>query len=268
MKFTTVVCLILLVVPYSLQWGQNGHEIVAQIASTRLTARAQSRVSQMIGSKTLEEISTLPDDYAHSTQGKWSAPCHYADLPTGASKFEMKFCPDFCVVKSVDNYTDILHSESNSVIKCNYGSGVEPCALEFLVHFVGDIHQPLHVGWESDLGGNTVKCDFFGKSTNLHSVWDTSIIMKWNPDVDSAVAFLQNMIKSDPTTVNKYLSDMDPLDWADESHDLVESTVYDYDTKNGVAQIDEDYYNRNLPLIWQRLIAASVRLAQAIEDNI
>jgi len=263
-----IISLILILVNSALQWGQQGHQMVAQIASNRLSSKVSSIVKQFLGDKTLAQVSTLPDIYVHTNAGDWSGPCHYADLPTGATHFKWEYCPGFCVVKSVQNYTKILDSEANKVVKCKYGDEIEPCALEFLTHYVGDIHQPLHIGWESDLGGNTIKADFFGKMANLHSVWDTSIIAKWNPDINTAIEFIEKMIKENPDQVNKYLSDMNAVSWADESHDLIKSTVYDFKTENGVAIIDEAYYERNLPLIWQRLIAASVRLGKAIEDSL
>jgi len=259
-----VVFSVLLCIPVSLQWGQEGHSIIAQIAADRLSAQVTATIAQFIGSETLAEIAPLPDDYDHTTAGRWSAPCHYADLPRGSVKFEWSYCPDFCVVKSIGNYSTILQSEVNNIVPCDFTNGIEPCALEFLVHYVGDVHQPLHVGYADDEGGNTVKADFFGKKTNLHAVWDTSIIVKWNNNLDSAVEYLENMIKQEPDLVDKYLSDMNPVDWATESHGYVISTVYNYTSKSNIAQIGQEYYDTNLPIIEQRLIAAGVRLAQLL----
>jgi len=261
----TVFFTIFLFVHSSYQWGQEGHSIIAQIAADRLSSKASAIITKFIGSETLAQIAPLPDDYDHTDEGRWSAPCHYADLPKGASTFEWSYCPDFCVVKSVGNYSTILGSETNNIQACDFTNGVEPCALEFLVHYVGDIHQPLHVGWGYDEGGNTVKADFFGKRTNLHAVWDTMIIEKWNKDMDSAVQYLEGLIKQEPDLVTKYLSDMNPVDWADESHSVVLTNCYNFTSHSGVAQIEQDYYETNLPIIWQRLIAAGVRLGKLLE---
>jgi len=261
-----VVLSILLCVPISLQWGQEGHSIIAQIAADRVSDKVTAIITKFIGSETLAEIAPLPDDYDHTSEGRWSAPCHYADLPKGAVTFNWTDCPNFCVVKRIGNYSTILTGEVNNIVPCDFTNGVEPCALEFLVHYVGDIHQPLHVGYAYDEGGNEVKADFFGKKTNLHACWDTNMIERWNSDLDSAVQFLEEMIQNEPALVNKYLSDMNPVDWADESHGYVISTVYNFTTQNGEAQIDQEYYATNLPIIYQRLIAAGVRLAQVLEN--
>ena len=80
--------------------------------------------------------------------------------------------------------TAILSGQASNPFQCDYTLGVEPCALEFLTHFVGDIHQPLHVSYADDRGGNSVEVHFFNEKTNLHECWDTKIIEKWTSSVD------------------------------------------------------------------------------------
>jgi len=177
-------------------------------------------------------------------------------------------CPDLCVVKSIQNYTSILQGEQP--FNCDFTEGDEPCALEFLTHFVGDAHQPLHISYEYDRGGNEVKVSFFGQQTNLHSVWDTSIIDKWNNDWQSASSELQDYIDQNPNIVDVYTINMDPLEWADESFGYVQSTCYNFTEgleNDGTIYLGDTYYNRNLPIVQQRLIAGGLRLA-AVFDNI
>jgi hypothetical protein len=103
----------------------------------------------------------------------------------------------------IQNLEILQNGEGNA---CDGEKGVEPCALSFLVHFVGDSHQPLHVSYGSDRGGNEVKADFFGSQTNLHSVWDDSFISKaWNDEVSQATIELEGMIQSNPNAVSKYI---------------------------------------------------------------
>lgn len=251
----------------SLQWGKEGHKIVAQIAQNRLSKEASKVVYQFIGTKTLADIAPFPDDYDHSGVGRWSATCHYINLPRSANGFGLEDCGGCCVAIAINNYTDILSSqqEKNLFVSCPTSDTAEPCALTFLVHYIGDIHQPLHVSYYDDRGGNEVQASFFGKSSNLHEVWDVNIIQRWNSHIDSAVKELETMIRHNETQVHHYLSTMDAAAWANESYDYVLDTVYQYTRgKNGEAIIDEDYYSRNLPLIQQRLIAAGVRLSQVL----
>jgi len=140
--------------------------------------------------------------------------------------------------------------------------GAEPCALEFLVHFIGDIHQPLHVGWENDLGGNECDVTWFGKKTNLHSVWDTSILEKWTTSIPEALDYLHKYIKDHPDIEKQYLESTNPVSWAAESFTSVVKSVYDFPgTCASIPALGEEYYTQHIPIVQQRLIAAGLRLA-------
>jgi len=244
-------------------WGEQGHKIVADIALSMLNSQALSNSNLYTGSKTLPDIAPLPDIYDHTSEGAWSEPCHFVNLDKDETEFnETRDCPSFCVVKSIQNYTSILSTETGSPTPCDYDKTVEPCPLEFLVHFVGDVHQPLHVSYGSDRGGNEVKVTFFGTKTDLHAVWDTGIITHWKKDWTEASAALQAMIQQEPDLVKQYESDTDPRDWANESFQYVRTVCYNFTTpSDGVPKLGEVYYDDNLPIIQQRLIAAGVRLA-------
>jgi len=249
-------------------WGADGHRMIAQIASGMLTDEASNIVSQFIGDKTLADIAPLPDDYAHTPQGEWSAPCHYCNLPKNATEFEMDYCPGFCVVKSIQNYTTRLAKQQSNPTPCDFDTGVEPCPLEFLVHYVGDVHQPLHVGYGYDEGGNTVKITFFGTSGNLHQTWDDLMIWRWegNNDWSWGADQLEALMQASNETnlIKEYLSITDPITWANESFQYVRTTVYNFTgsdlKRQQVPDLGEVYYARNLPIVFQRLIAAGVRL--------
>jgi len=250
---------------FSWSWGKQGHMMVAQIAADRLSSQASNIVSQFIGpSYSLAQIAPLPDDFDHTSEGRWSEPCHYCNLPRDATSFEMKYCPNECVVKSIKNYTSILSGEQP--FQCNFDRGIEPCALEFLVHYVGDVHQPLHVSYADDEGGNKVEVEFFDRRMNLHAVWDEGIIERWNNDFESATQELESMIAANTTQVNRYLKVVDPVIWANESFTYVLDTVYDFNvsSKGALPRLGSAYYDRNLPIVKQRLIAAGVRLGQLL----
>eukprot|EP01117_Protostelium_nocturnum_P007898 TRINITY_DN281_c0_g1_i1.p1 TRINITY_DN281_c0_g1~~TRINITY_DN281_c0_g1_i1.p1 ORF type:complete len:298 (+),score=55.17 TRINITY_DN281_c0_g1_i1:76-894(+) len=244
-------------------WGQEGHKIVAKIASDRLSTGTKRYIAQFLSGtpySTLPQIAPLADDYDHSPSGRWSSPCHYVNLPKTAKHYSNQYCGQCCVVGAIGNYTTRLQKESKSPIKCQFGTGVEPCPLEFLTHYTGDVHQPLHVSYASDAGGNKVKVNFFGKETNLHSVWDTYIIQKWQSDVDSAVTQLEQMIRSSPGNVTNIEKVTSPSDWADESFQIVLNNVYKFTGKT----LGQAYYQANLPIIQWRLIAGGLRLAKTL----
>ncbi len=112
------------------------------------------------------------------------------------------------------------------------------------MHFVGDIHQPLHVrlvrdklltrvqvSYADDEGGNKVFASFFGERKNLHEIWDEKLLEKWNSDTLAASKELLEMIHKQPELVEKYTQSINPIDWAEESYQLLLSNVYDYKMK-------------------------------------
>jgi len=255
-----LLLLVLLQCAPNFGWSTEGHQIVAQIADDYLTHKTKTAIKPFLNGKTLSEISTLPDPYRSTSQGKWTAPCHYVNLPSNAQHYQASYCGEYCVVESVYNYTNIL---SKNPHVCDYSKGVEPCALEFLTHYVGDIHQPLHAGWASDKGGNAVDVYYYNTLTNLHSVWDHNIITQWNPNVQSAVAELESNITTEE--IKKITESMDASDWADESFQYVRTVVYEFTTyKNGDPWLQGPYFDQQLPVIKYRLTAGGIRLAQLL----
>jgi hypothetical protein len=257
-----------LVIPFSFQWGQEGHQIVANIASTLISNEALNGVTSFLGSNSMAEVAPFPDSYDHTAEGRWSSPCHYVNLPRNATVFEWSFCGTCCVIGAINNYTKILASEVNNPVSCSISDdSVEPCALIFLIHYIGDVHQPLHVGYGDDAGGNDVKVEFFGEKSELHAVWDTKIIEKWDKNVDSASSKLEAIIKDNPNLIAQYTATMDPVNWGDESFEIVRTVCYNFTTNsNGDGIIGTDYYDYTLPIIHDRLIGAGIRLAYTLNS--
>jgi len=253
-------------------WGADGHMMIAEIAQSMLTDKAMEIVTQFIGNnRTLADVAPLPDDYAFTPQGNWSRPCHFCNLPRGATNFTYpEDCPGFCVVRSIFNYTDILRKTQANPTECAFGTGVEPCALIFLVHFVGDVHQPLHVGFGYDEGGNLVPVTFYNEPTELHHVWDDNMIWKWSDNNwQQGESDLENIMSNETGTVKDYIKVTNPIDWADESFHYVLTTCYDYGNGSIVddtPELGEWYYDKNILIVQQRLIAAGVRLGTLLNN--
>jgi len=240
-------------------WGEVGHAIIADIGQALLTAPATQALQKYIPGKKMDQVSSVPDDYDHTPEGRWSEPLHFVNMQRGQTQFNFQEdCSKApgCVVSAIQNYTAVLKSQ--------YSSGKyfdsEPNALVFIIHFVGDSHQPLHIGYTDDLGGNTVKCSFFGVQTELHAVWDTYMIQRYNKDHNSFAQELLQTIKSNSTMLPYYSRIMNPVDWANESFDLVRNNVYVGVSGNN-PNLSDSYYNANLPIVKLRLMAAGIRLA-------
>jgi hypothetical protein len=162
--------------PYlSFCWGVIGHRVVAEIAQDHLTHRAKKELRKLIGKETLAQWANWADFIKSDTTRTWNhtSKWHYVDLPANLDKDE--FIAALKKLPGENLYTQILET-SKEVADHSLPIGQRQIALRFLIHLVGDLHQPLHVGREEDQGGNKIKVSWFEKSTNLHSVWDNSLV--------------------------------------------------------------------------------------------
>lgn len=278
--------------PCCICWGEDGHRMIADAAYELLSDKAKEGVDSLLPTGyTLADVSTYADEYANSPNGKWSAKLHFANLPLNVSEFVLHpACNDGCVVTAIANYTEQLRSnhsyipadvKQSSLLGGYYVS--EPTPLEFVVHFVADVHQPLHVSWEIDAGGTEIKVVYNGESTELHFIWDVSMLDQWcNNNWRNGSALLQAEIKQNPYLVAQYEAITDPSIWANESFWLSQTTVYNFQPSTGLKPheitlmrnrrsddgyvLPAAYYVRNIPVIQHRLIAAVVRLATLLNS--
>lgn len=149
-------------------------------------------------------------------------------------------------------------------------------ALRFVVHLVGDLHQPLHLGRASDFGGNDFRVTWFGRQTNLHSVWDGSIVgrridLDFGGDETKFLTYLLKKLGTEPwrSSIRRWRACRSggavcPQEWAQESADYVCKVVYNGIT-NGTA-LTEAYYNRAIPVVEETIVKGAVRLANVINE--
>lgn len=249
----------------ALAWGKTGHRVVAAIADTQLSGLARAQVQQILGpGESLDEAANWPDEMRAAPGNFWqktSTPWHYVTLngiiydhaPTEGDALEA------------------LSRFSKTLQDPNASRADKQLALRFIVHLVGDLHQPLHVGKCCDRGGNDVKVTWFGKPTNLHAVWDSQL-----PD-DEQLSFSELATKLErhisPQDVVKWW-DVNPRDWISESgeiRDTLYPTARDMSKppkgkkpRKGAAVLPELSYNyvfKFTPVMERRLSQGGVRLA-------
>src|SRR5262245_53815324 len=165
--------LTLFVWPLSLlAWGSEGHRLVARIAEAQLTETTRAQVAAILGpNRTLVSIATWADDVRR--QRAATAPWHYINIPITEAHLNMsRDCPgNDCVVAKISQLQKALQDPATV-------PEARAEALMFLVHFIGDIHQPLHCGDNHDHGGNEVQVELAGRPMNLHSAWDSGMIVR------------------------------------------------------------------------------------------
>src|SRR5690606_665275 len=236
-------------------WSAEGHRIVAHIADAGLTPEARAEVERLLEGEavpTLAGVSTWADELRDTDPeaGKRSARWHYINFD-GRCGFEPpRDCKNnHCIITQTNRLYRVLADPDRDVAE-------RARALKFVVHFVGDMHQPLHASPRDDKGGNDYQVNLHGEGSNLHRIWDGTIIARRDLAAeDHAEALLEETPPHDPTLA----SDRPLVEWALESCRLVEAgKVY---PAEGVHVIDEAFLDERLPLAEQRLRDAGLRLA-------
>lgn len=244
-------------------WGPIGQEAVAQIAFLNLTPSAASKVKQILGNDEFAESANWADQIKQAREWKHTATYHYTSVEDDSSYFEtLASSPSTKqnqgdVVLAIAKSLIILRDAKASVTNKKY-------ALKFLIHFVGDIHQPLHVGRSADKGGNAITVNWYGKNLNLHWLWDGAIIETAFADKLEAVPagqqslWLANYLLAKNSRANRYEGKLDIEDWINGSFAL-RPLVYDgYDASN------DSYMNATLPHAESQMLKAGLNLAATL----
>jgi len=266
-------------------WGPTGHITVATIAQGLLNEHATEAVLKLLPDNQgqLAQIANWADEVKDEPGYEWSKPLHFINTPDWACDYDRsRDCiyedvKDFCVDTAIQNYTKRVQDQSLPFDQQNE-------ALKFLTHFVGDIHQPLHVGFLGDEGGNLLNGEFLSESTTLHDIWDTHIIDElisenFNGNETALPAYLLQEILSGSyagqapqwrTCSDSTADDACSPQWAGES--VVLACNYSYVEADGKTHIENnfdlemDYYTRNVPIVELQLARGGVRLANVLNE--
>ena len=240
----------------ALAWGKTGHRVVAAIADSQLSGLARAHVREILGpGESLDEAATWPDDMRSDPAGFWqktASPWHYVTV-NGTTYDHAPSEGD--AIQALDHFRKVLRDPNANLAD-------KQLALRFIIHLVGDLHQPFHAGKCCDKGGNDVKVTWFGKPTNLHAVWDSAMVDEEQLSFSELAAKLERHI-SDREIIQWW--DIDPRDWVKESAE-VRDPLYPAPSTSGerdanVPDLSFSYVYRFTPLMEKRLSQAGVRLA-------
>lgn len=251
--FTTIFLTCLLLAPLP-AWGPTGHRIVGQIAMNHLSAKAKLEIEKILGHHDLALVSNWADEIRGQDEYRYLAPWHYVSINDDETYESSPKNPKGDVVQAILKCEATLKDASQPKAK-----RVE--ALKLLVHFVGDVHQPLHVGRREDRGGNEIDVIFFDEPTDLHKVWDSKMINFRQLSFTEYARFLDHYSASDL----QKLQGASILDWVAESKSYREK-VYTFDRYKEhegkeVPNLRYEYRDIAVPIIEQRLAESGVRLA-------
>ncbi|OAY74968.1 Endonuclease 1 [Ananas comosus] len=231
----------------------------------------------------LSALCVWPDQIRHWYKYRWTSSLHFIDTPDQACNFaysrdchDPHGAKDMCVAGAVRNFTNQLlhyrHGTSDRKYGPDYPDNFTE-ALLFLSHFMGDIHQPMHVGFTSDQGGNTINLHWFRHKSNLHHVWDREIILTaladyYDKDMDVFQEDLQNNftsgIWSDDTSSWGDCDDLFscPTKYATESITL--ACKWGYEGVNEGDTLSDNYFNSRMPIVAKRIAQGGVRLGMIL----
>ncbi len=254
---TTIIFALMVITTGVVQaWGGYGHRVVGEIAETQLTPYAKAKVAELLEGESLADVSTWADTVRPDRPE--TAPLHYVNFPRDLSKPRQQ---DLLNAKG-NVYTAIV-GYSNLVIDESRPVPDRAEALKFVVHFAGDLHQPLHCGLAEDRGGNDVRVTMpDGSQSNLHRVWDSGILNSGVPMSEPDYASkLMNGAGADK--LSELTREANVAAWIAESR--AAAMTYAYDLPEGSSpRVSADYLQSNLPVVEERLLAAGVRLGALV----
>jgi hypothetical protein len=239
-----------------ISWGPLGHHIVGEIAENHLTPKAKMAVHQLLGHETLADVSSWADDIR--SQEQETAPWHFLNLPTGLSFNDFRKRVETMPAGNVYNAILSMEQTLKDSTAPKY-KRVE--ALKFLVHFVGDAHQPMHVSRAEDKGGNSIAMAYNNEPTNLHAIWDSKILEQ---DGTNAGQLAAKYDHATPAQIKKWQSDP-VIIWVWESYQISSLLYAEVDTMK-TTNVGKDYYDAHITIVQQRLEKAGIRLAGVLNS--
>lgn len=246
------VCLVCLsmfvVVAEACAWGQKGHDVTCTIASRHLSKKARKQIRRLLNGRSMVYWSNWLDNASHTPQYAYTKTWHYKNVDDGVAYENAPIEPKGDVVVALQK---LMHDLSDA----KADDAQKTLALKMFIHLVGDMHQPMHMGHKTDLGGNLHTLRFFGRDTNLHSIWDTDVLEyghKW-----SHAEWAEELDRVGKDEMQKICQGtLD--DWAQETQHLA-TEIYDATPQD--ANLSYDYLAQWTPVVEKQLLRGGLRLA-------
>lgn len=235
-------------------WGPMGHELIGELAEPMLKPASKHKIKQLLGDESISHATTYLDRMRSQKDTFWqktASPWHYVTVPSSQNYQQHKHAP-----KKGDAYTALMHY-SKQLGQSN-NPEQQKLALYFVLHLVGDLHQPLHAGNGEDRGGNDFDVYFQKKRTNMHRLWDSQMLATqkqsyWLKTLSAKISAL-------PSNSKQQWNNSTTIDWINESVTIRQNI---YPTKEKI-HINQSYLQSSLAITEQRIMQAAVRLAHQL----
>ncbi len=234
-----------------LTWGKTGHRVVGQIAENHLSKRAKNTIEEILKGESLAMSANFMDWIKAEPSYDHMNPWHYCTIPDDKTYEEAGVPEESDAIQTINRLIGELKTKK-------FTDEDEAFALKCLVHLIGDIHQPLHVGNGNDRGGNDISIRFFRMERNLHSLWDSGMIDH------EQLSYTEYAIALDKVSDTKVmqLQNSTLMDWIYESRDL-RPEIYDYPESGNLSW---RYVYDHKHIMDRRLLEAGIRLAGVLNE--
>ena len=251
MKLILIVLAFIFIDSEFSKWGQIGHYTSGDIAGVHLNEKARGEMERILGNESLAMASVWMDDIRSDDDYNYTSDWHWVTIPDGKSYDETGKNPNGDIIWALEKLIGELKAGGLTETE-------EREKLKMVIHMIGDIHQPLHVGTGDDRGGNDVRVEWMGESSNLHRVWDSDMIR-------SRELSYTELAKEINHPTDEQITEWQSAtvrEWAEESKSY-RHQVYDISRNN---RLGYEYRYKNFDLVKKRLLQAGVRIAGVINE--
>lgn len=234
-------------------WGQKGHDVTCAIAQEHLSRKASKSVNEIFEGKSMVYWANWLDNASHTPQYSYTSTWHYKNIDADETY-------DNAVLNESGDVVTAINAQVEALRSGKLDKEQQAIALRMLVHLVGDVHCPMHMGHKSDRGGNKWQVQFFNNGKNLHSIWDTDVLeschkwtySEWAKEIDVCDKKAAAQIVTGG-----------PDDWGRETYAI---TTEIYNTTPVGAKLSYDYISEWAPTVEQQLLKGGLRLAKLLNE--
>lgn len=255
--FYLLACLFVMNTTDVMAWGTTGHRVVAEVAEQNLSKKAKKSIGKIIGNQKLAYWANWPDFVKSDAKFKMNDGWHYVNIEPAADKAtclaSLELTPEENLYKKLQFLVGELKNNNNLTeeTKQQY--------LYYIIHMVGDAHQPMHVGRAGDLGGNKVTVEWFGERTNIHTLWDSKLV-DFEKYSYTEYANVLNIIDKD---AKSKIQAGTLGDWLYESH-VIANGIYAEAEKN--TKLKYEYHYLNKEVVENQMLKGGLRLARILNE--
>ena len=233
-------------------WGKTGHRVTGEVAQRYLTRKAKKAIDKLLHGQTLAEVSNYADDIKSDPDYRKYGPWHYVNMPGDKNYGDVEPNPSGDIIIAIRHCISVLKDENSPIADKEF-------YLKLLVHFIGDLHQPMHIGRTEDRGGNDIQIRWFDHGSNLHRLWDSDMIDHYGMSYTE----LANKLPKPNKKEIKELQEGDILIWIDDTHEITNEL---YDSVEVGQELGYAYSYKYWPIVEKQLFIGGVRLAGILNN--